>query len=364
MLNPNDILKDKNTFESALIQHFSKEGKAELSKGELNRLMRSPYRERQYHTFQIPKKSGGFRAITAPTGKLKYVQSFIADALSGIVHFDTSVNGFVKSRSVVTNARMHLGKNYILNIDLKDFFPSITAEMVQRALAVNGFKSVSKTITELCTWAEDVDDDLPEQVLPQGAPTSPILSNLVCWHLDYRLQMLAGRCGLTYSRYADDITFSSDHSVYSKDSHFWTELRRIISECGFAINEEKTRLLKQGCRKEVTGITVGDKLNVPRKWLKNLRAAIFQMEMFGCSEQERRRIRGKLSYLKMIRGDDDLYTRLFYRYCDALCSPPFLELHKLPDYYSRPLLRASSLIAVFDESEYDEDEPDNPYNPF
>lgn len=364
MLNHNDILKDKNTFESALIQHFSKDGETELTKGELNRLKCSPYRERQYHTFQIPKKSGGFRNITAPTGKLKRIQSFIADVLSDIVHFDSSVNGFVKGRSVVSNARMHLGKNYILNIDLKDFFPSITAEMVQRALAVNGFKSVSQTITALCTWTEDVDDDLPEQVLPQGAPTSPILSNLVCRLLDYRLQMLADRYGQTYSRYADDITFSSDHSVYSKNSGFWTELRGIVSSCGFAINEEKTRLLRQGCRKEVTGITVGDKLNVSRKWLKNLRAAIFQMEMFGCSEQERSRIRGKLSYLKMVRGDDELYTRLFYRYCDALRRPPFLELHKLPDYYSRPLLRVSTLIPMFDESEYEIYESDSPYNQF
>lgn len=95
-----------------------------------------------------------------------------------------------------------------------------------------------------------------------------------------------------------------------------------------------------------------------------LRAAIFQMEMFGCSEQERKKIRGKLSYLKMIRGDDELYTRLFYRYCDAQCRPPFLELHKLPDYYSRPFLRVSSIIAMFDEAEYEIYENDNTDNTF
>lgn len=323
-----DYLRYVSCFEDEIAYHFCNDSITEFSSYEQKKFLNPGVRRWYYESFQVPKKTGGFRDITAPKGKLKRLQSFIAELLSSCYSPDTCVKGFAKHESVVTNAVKHLHHNYILNIDIKDFFPSITQRMVRDSLIAKGVGSeVARRISILCTWYDSRTDDLPEEVLPQGTPTSPVLSNIVCHLMDQRLKGLAKRFGLVYSRYADDITFSSNHSVYSKDSEFWKELDRIIYQSGFTINEKKTRLLKQGSRQEVTGLTVGEKLNVSRKWLKNLRAAIFQMEMYGCSKQECRRIRGKLSYLKMVRGYDEVYWKLDIRYDNALHSAPFLEQH-------------------------------------
>ncbi|MCQ2117637.1 MAG: reverse transcriptase family protein [Bacteroidales bacterium] len=276
------------------------------------KLMNRRTRNRQYHQFEIPKKSGGTRKIIAPTGNLKDIQRTLAVLLSFAVAPDTHAHGFIRKRSVITNASIHIGKNYVLNLDLKNFFPSITYHQVERALRKYFCKEVSAFIAKICTWTDS--DKSPEDVLPQGAPTSPILSNMACEVLDTRLSELAASYGLTYSRYADDITFSSNHSVYSKESAFWPKLRAVITECGFQINESKTRLLKKGARQEVTGITVEEKLNVSRKWMKQLRAQLFHYEMYGGSDEEYRSIMGKIAFLKMVRGSMDeraykLYNR-------------------------------------------------------
>ena len=177
----------------------------------------------QYRQFEIPKKSGGTRKIIAPGGDLKNIQRMLSILLSFAVTPDSHAHGFIRERSVITNASLHVGKNYVLNLDLKNFFPSITYSQVVRALRKRFNKETSTFIAKICTWRES--DDLLEDVLPQGAPTSPILSNMVCEPLDEKLSKLAVNFGLTYSRYADDITFSSNHSVYSNDSSFWSKLR-------------------------------------------------------------------------------------------------------------------------------------------
>lgn len=283
-------------------------------------------RNRQYHQFEIPKKSGGTRKIIAPKGDLKDIQRTLAMLLSFAVAPDPNAHGFIRKRSVISNASMHLGKNYVLNLDLKNFFPNITYHQVESALRKYFGKEVSAFIARICTWTGE--NNIYEDVLPQGAPTSPILSNIVCEVLDERLSKLAASYGLTYSRYADDITFSSDHSVYSKDSYFWLKLRSIITECGFKINESKTRLLKKGARQEVTGITVGEKLNVSRKWMKRLRAKVFQYEMYGGSEEEYRSIMGKIAYLKMVRGSmDERAYKLCNRARHSHHGIPMMEQH-------------------------------------
>lgn len=195
-------------------------------------------RNRQYHQFEIPKKSGGTRKIIAPGRKLKSIQHTLALMLSFVIVPDIHVHGFVCERSVVTNAIQHIGKNYVLNLDLKNFFPGIEYNQVKRALCKYFSKETSQFIAKICTWTET--DDLPVDVLPQGAPTSPILSNIVCETLDERLSKLASSFRLTYSRYADDITFSSNHCVYAKDSCFWQKLFSIIAESGFQLNDSKT----------------------------------------------------------------------------------------------------------------------------
>ena len=272
------------------------------------------YRQRFYRRFSIPKKSGGVRTITAPTGLLKGAQKAVSILVSSLYEAPEMVNGFTPGRSVETNAEVHVGKNYVFNTDLRGFFPSITAGMVRHALEDLGVKpEVARYISVLCTITTD-GDDLPEDVLPQGSPASPVLSNMVCCRMDRNIDWLARKYGVTYTRYADDITFSSMHSVYGKNSPFLKQFRDMVAGYGFTINEAKTRLQKKGSRQEVTGIIVSDKTNVSRVYIKNLRAEIFQMEMNGFSKEQFRSVRGKVAFVGMVRGKEDpLYSRLLTR---------------------------------------------------
>lgn len=315
-------------------------------------------RNRQYHQFEIPKKSGGTRQIIAPVGDLKIIQKVLAHLLAMVSSPDDHAHGFIEKRSVITNAQQHIGKNYVLNLDLKNFFPGIYFHHVVNALQKYFSRDVSVFIAKLCTWTE-TGDDLPEDVLPQGAPTSPVLSNIVCEAMDARLGGLAKRFGLTYTRYADDMTFSSYHSIYAKGSDFWTELHSIIEDSGFRLNEKKTRLLKKGSRQEVTGITVGERLNVSRKWMKNLRAQVFQYEMYGGSEEEYRSIMGKIAFLKMVRGgDDDRSCRLYRRIRYSHRAVPMLEQHWSGEYnpHVKELLEVTDSFYDYAENPDDFDE--------
>ncbi|RZK10340.1 MAG: RNA-directed DNA polymerase, partial [Flavobacterium sp.] len=160
-------------------------------------------------------------------------------------------------------------------------------------------------------------------VLPQGAPTSPILTNLVCQKLDFLLSGVAKRFGLKYSRYADDITFSSMHNAYQSDSEFLNELHRIIKQQGFNIKQSKTRLQKEGYRQEVTGLLVNEKVNVQQRYIKQLRMWLYYWERYGYERASSffiqqyikdnghvkkgkpniiNVIAGKLDYLKMVKG--------------------------------------------------------------
>jgi len=255
--------------------------------------------------------------------------------------------GFTEGRSVVDNAQKHLGMNYVLNLDLKDFFPSIVQPRVWKRLQLKPFNfpvPVASAIAGLCCMKEireDTDGKKTEHfVLPQGAPTSPIITNMICDKLDHRLAGLAKRFGLNYTRYADDITFSSMHNVYQKHGEFFAELYRIIEGQGFTVNEKKTRLQKNGSRQEVTGITVSEKLNVTQKYVNDLRNIIYIWDRYGYSvayskffpkyKQEKGHVKkgnpdlvnvidGKLMYLKMVKGDEDsVYKRLHGKFIKLL----------------------------------------------
>ena len=275
--------------------------------GDLMRMAEARRRHLMYKEFDIPKRTGGTRRITAPTGKLKDIQKCISVIIAPYYRIPDCVHGFAEGRSVATNARKHTERNYVFNIDLKDFFPTITYTRVVKSLQELGFnEEVSDIIARLCTipmWDEQ--SKMLRNSLPQGSPASPLLSNIVCSSLDKRLSALAKRYGLTYSRYADDITFSSNHSVYAKDGYFLQDLEKIISSSGFKINEKKTRLQKKGSRQEVTGLIVGEKVNTYRKFAKNLRAAVFHAETNGCTPHDFNNIMGRISYLAMVKGTED-----------------------------------------------------------
>ena len=295
----------------------------------------------RYKQFKIKKKSGGFRQITAPRTKTyKMLLQYINLILQSLYVPSEFATGFTTGRSVVTNAERHKRHNYVLNLDLKDFFPSIHQARVWKRLQLKPFNfpvEVANVIAGTCCMKMvDEESGTVQYVLPQGAPTSPIITNMICDKLDRRLAGLAKRFGLNYSRYADDITFSSMHNVYQGNGEFLTELRRIITGQNFTINEAKTRLQKRGSKQEVTGIIVNEHLNVTRKYVRDIRNILFIWERHGISVAEARFlpkykaekghvkkgnpdlvnvIDGKLMYLKMVKGENDsVYQRLYSRF--------------------------------------------------
>ena len=295
----------------------------------------------------IPKKSGGYRRIYAPLEGLKLIQRSLNLILQAVFNPHNAAMGFVLNKTIVDNASVHTGNNYVYNIDLKDFFDSIDPHrfwvcMQNTPFNLNGDRQkIAYTIVNLCftyDWdLEENDFTFEKMILPQGAPTSPIISNIIGKKLDILLSGVAKRFNLRYSRYADDITFSSMHNVYQKNSDFILELRRIIQDQGFVINEDKVRLQEKSTyRQEVTGLVVNEKVNIKREYIKRLRSWLYLWETYGYEKahiyflRDYRRdrgyfiqeipdftqtLRGKLEYLKVVIGSDDKrYKKLNERY--------------------------------------------------
>ena len=344
----------------ALLNHIKKEEAREngydvsflhpFSMRQLNFYCNPNHDFHRYRQFKIKKKSGEYRQITAPRSKsFKLMLQYINEILKSIYKPSPQAMGFIEGRSVVSNATMHKGQNYVFNIDLKDFFPSVEQARVWRRLQVKPYQMptpIASLIAGLCAMRiprEKVNERALHEndkhflyVLPQGAPTSPILTNMVCEKLDHLLGGLAKRFGLNYTRYADDITFSSMHYVYSKNGAFRTELKRIISEQGFTINDKKTRLQKKGTRQEVTGVIVNQKLNVTQRYIRDIRNILHIWKRYGYNDAYSRFlpkykfdkghvkkgnpdlinvIEGKLLYLKMVKGATDaVYMKLYSRF--------------------------------------------------
>lgn len=290
----------------------------------------------RYRAFHIRKKSGGLREINAPCYQLSVLLHIINILLKSIYTPGSSTMGFTEGRSVVDNAQMHVGHHYVFNIDLKDFFPSIPQARVWARLQLPPFnftQEIANVIAGLCCH---MDEETKMCVLPQGAATSPLLTNAVCDKLDRRMRGVAKRFGLHYSRYADDMTFSSMHNVYKENSDFRIEIKRIIEEQGFCMNEKKTRLLRDGERQEVTGLTVNSVVNVSRKYISDLRWLLHIWETEGYAKayskfypkykKEKGYIKkgepimenvigGKLNYLRMVKGiNNEACKKLQERY--------------------------------------------------
>ena len=292
---------------------------------------------KRFRTFKIRKKSGGFREIKAPCRQLDIILSCINIMLKAIYTPSDTAMGFTSGRSVLSNAQVHVGHNYVFNMDLKDFFPSIPQARLWKRLQLPPFnfpKEIANILAGLCC---SYDETVKSNVLPQGSPASPLLTNAICDKLDRRMKGVAKRFGLHYSRYADDMTFSSMHNVYQEGSKFRIEIERIISEQGFRMNDSKTRLQKTGTRQEVTGLTVNAFANVSRKYISDLRWILSVWEKEGYAKAyalfypkykyEKGYIKkgepvmenvigGKrLNYLKMVRGANNLaYQKLAARF--------------------------------------------------
>lgn len=291
---------------------------------------------RRYRKFSIPKKSGELREINAPrNANYKAILRALNEILNSVYTPSEYTMGFVRGKSVVTNALSHVGKNYVYNIDLKDFFPSIEYLRIAKRLQLYPFY-FPRQIAIIIAGLASIRTDEGGAVLPQGSPLSPILTNIICDKLDRKLSRLAEKFGLSYSRYADDITFSSYHNVYQQDGEFCKKLKSIIEKQGFKINENKTRLQKRGQRQLVTGIKVNTETNVDRSYINQIRNLLYIWKRYGYSVAEQRYyewrlknkplsykrtslasyLNGKIQYLKTVKasGHIRIYFHFLFQY--------------------------------------------------
>lgn len=298
----------------------------------IRRFLSKKSRTNAYKSFKIPKKSGGFRTISSPVENLKKIQRAISSMLLTIFEPSEHAMGFCRGRGVDTNANIHIGQTCIFNTDLENFFPSITKLMLRRALhrELGNKIKCNEAINYICSLCTASNENGIE-VLPQGSPVSPVLSNIVLKSLDNELAHYAQIWGCKYTRYADDITFSHRDSVRKFSQFKQNQIRAIIEKYGLKINEKKTKVLVKGERLEVTGVTVSErKANVTRKYIKQLRTLMHLWEKYGyeqaqalfthdfCKGEQKSLaavIDGKINYLCMIKGKtDSTYLRYKYRF--------------------------------------------------
>ncbi|MDE1463735.1 reverse transcriptase family protein [Spartinivicinus poritis] len=255
-----------------------------------------------YQHFLLPKKSGGVRLISAPMPRLKRLQYWVQVNILEPVVLHDAAHGFVPQRSIVSNAAPHVGKAVVINMDLADFFPSISYPRVKGLFNHLGYGEGIATVLALLTTAQTVTPveldgehyfvGQGERHIPQGAPSSPALTNILCRRLDKRILGAAQKLGFAYTRYADDLSFSSAQGDTKKVRQLLWRVKQIIKDEGFAVHPDKTRVMYRHKRQEVTGVVVNDKLAVERRTLKKFRALLFQIEKEGIAGKTWGKING------------------------------------------------------------------------
>ena len=302
-------------------------------------------KQQSYHTFLIPRRNGRRRRIERPSRTLKFIQRIIHESLTKIYGPHNAVHGFVPGKSIVTNAQNHLGCRYVLNIDLENFFPSITRQRIYGRLIAAPYSLHSNVANVIASLSTNVYGQLP-----QGSPSSPVIANMIAAEMDTDLAQLCGSLHCRYTRYADDITISTSRSEMSpklgRYPNAWgtaqaivgDDLATIIERHGFRLNHRKTRLQSYWTRQMCTGLVVnGDRPSVSRLFIRRLRSLIHHWKTKGWEDaidvlqsKEHRmnlnsrqkllaHVMGKISYMKMVRGQDDLLTR---RFTEAVASIP------------------------------------------
>ncbi|MCC8495152.1 reverse transcriptase domain-containing protein [Xanthomonas hortorum pv. vitians] len=296
------------------------------------------YSAKGYSSFNIPKKSGGFRLIHAPTKIRKQLQRALLPVLNEAYKAPSFVHGFVDKRSVRSNAQPHVQARTVVNVDLADFFQSISFKRIRGVFLAPPFRfdwTISNILAQICCYGG---------ALPAGGVTSPTLSNMICARMDKKLVRLSRRLGGEYSRYADDLTFSFRRPLAQLSSIVAVDasgnylpgaaLLEIFNAEGFSLNPVKFRVATGAARKLVTGVVVNHRTNVPRKWLRALESKIYAITRFGVGaiaaqefpdvapESARyrllRQLHGRISYLRMIRGAGDwVASDLAYRFNKA-----------------------------------------------
>lgn len=304
-------------------------------------LYRLPEKER-YIEFALKKRNGETRTISAPATSLKLIQQKLNRVLQSIYRPKPSAHGFLPERGILTNANVHVRQKYVFNVDLKDFFDSINFGRVRGMFMAVPYErpaDVATVLAQICCY---------KNALPQGAPTSPIVSNMLCSRLDSALTILARENNCHYTRYADDITFSWNRSRLPEEIvlidqgtkgarlEIGKKLKNIINANGFEINKSKTRLRTRSERQEVTGIVVNSFSNLDRRYVRNVRGLIHALEKYGIERtqktfEEKHNLKarfqdkrtpsiiqvcyGRIQYIGSVRGwEDRVYRQLRARF--------------------------------------------------
>jgi RNA-directed DNA polymerase len=299
------------------------------------------HRGQVYKTFEIPKKRGGTRVISAPASKLIIIQRKLNQVLQAVYQPKRVVTGFLPGKNIIWNCEPHVGKRYVLNVDLRDFFPTITFPRVRGMFMAVPYSlpdNVATILARICCF---------DGRLPQGAPTSPVISNMICSKLDSQMRALAKKERCHYSRYADDITFSTYQKQFPKalavfeasgeggQLRVGSELAEIINNNGFSVNDKKVRLQHRSSRQEVTGLVVNTIPNIPRQYVRQVRAMLHAWRKFDLKlagehfftkydyrnrlemprEVFRQVVKGKIDFIGMVKGRTNLtYISLLKQY--------------------------------------------------
>lgn len=234
------------------------------------------------------KQHGGRRVIHSPRVFLKTVQLWIKNYILEFLEINEACHAYRKQRSIQTNAAKHLNKKYVANVDIENYFGSISRDNLKNKLEADFSPLMASCISKLCTVSG---------ILPQGAPTSPILSNYYLLKFDFKIHDICTSLGLSYTRYADDITISG-HDKDKINSVIGTVRKVLVEEC-LRLNEKKTRIASKGGQQNVTGIVVNDVLQPPREFRKTIRA-MFHKAKFAPEEciDSLDRLKGYVNYLK------------------------------------------------------------------
>ena len=271
-----------------------------------------------YYRFDIPKKSGGTRHIAAPKIQLKMAQRQILEKILQKVEVSDVAHGFIKSKSVLTGAKVHhTSPDLLINMDLENFFPTITFERVRGLYQHLGYSGyIASLLAMICTYCERIPVEIKgetkyiktsERILPQGSPASPMITNIICHRMDKRIYGLCQKLGVTYTRYADDMSFSytGELDKFAIGS-FLNSIQKIIESEGFHINRQKTNILRKHNRQYITGIVINnDEIGVARKWVKILRASIYNAQKLKNAgeiipQKTKMEIAGKIAWLKSV----------------------------------------------------------------
>jgi RNA-directed DNA polymerase len=296
-------------------------------------------RTNNYREFNISKRSGADRRIQSPVRGLKVIQQKLLQVLSAVYTTKTAVHGFAHDKTILSNASAHVRSRFVFNIDILDFFPSINFGRVRGLFMGIPYKrnpEVATLLAQICCYLNG---------LPQGAPTSPIISNMICAKLDSQLCGLARVHRMSYTRYADDITFSTTKRVLPKpiaivdpathQPSAGVELNSMIEANGFHINQKKIRLQTRDQRQRVTGITVNQQPNVSKVFLNQARAMLHSWDDDGLANAEakfrskwdrkaRRKpdpdfkkvVKGKIDFVGFVKGRDSwAHAKLYWEYC-------------------------------------------------